>query len=381
MPDAIPSLSIEEPAPALNLDELEERARAVLPPMVYAYYAGGAEDEVALRENRAAYGRWRFRYRVLNEVGEPDLAVSILGDELSLPLLLSPTAAQLLADPEGEVATARAARDAGTLCCVSTLSTRSLEDVAAAAGPRWFQLYVYRDRGVTGELVDRAVAAGYSAIVLTVDTPVLGRREREERVGFGLPEGMTYANIAGPHPRGQARPAATASAIAPGQSGLAVYVAKEFDTALGWKDLEWLAGRAGIPVLVKGVVRGDDAQAAVAHGARGVIVSNHGGRQLDHSIATLDALPEVVQAVGGPGGVNVLVDGGVRRGTDVLKALCLGAGAVMFGRPYLWALAAGGEAGVRRLLERMRAEIAVSMALLGARRIADLTPDLLVRAP
>ncbi|HEV3231172.1 MAG TPA: alpha-hydroxy acid oxidase [Candidatus Dormibacteraeota bacterium] len=368
MPEVSPLAAL---ADCVNVDELEERARALLPPATYGYYVGGAEDEVSVRDNRAAFGRWRFRHRVLAEVGEPDLGVTVLGQSLRLPLLLSPTAAQVLASPEGEVATARAALSAGTLFSLSTFSTRSLEDVAAVGGPRWFQLYVYRDRGLTGELIDRAEAAGYGAILFTVDTPILGRREREERLGFGLPEGVTYANLAG-------RPGNRAEITAAGASGLAQYVATELDATLGWKDLEWLAGRTRLPVLLKGVVRGDDARRCLAGGAAGIVVSNHGGRQLDYSIPTLDALPEVVEAVAGA--APVLLDGGVRRGTDVLKALCLGAAAVMFGRPYLWALAVGGEAGVELLLARMRAEIATSMALLGARRVADLTPDLLVRA-
>jgi 4-hydroxymandelate oxidase len=254
--------------------------------------------------------------------------------------------------------------------CLSTLATTSLEEVAATSpGPRWFQLYMYQDRGITEDLVNRAIAAGYSAILLTVDAAVLGRRERDFRNAWTLPPDLSYANLTGS--------LAKTADVATGSSALNQYF-HQLETRLAWKDLEWLVGKSRVPVLVKGIVRGDDARRAVAGGARGVIVGNHGGRQLDYSIAALDALSEVVEAVG-PEGL-VLMDGGVRRGTDVLKALALGARSVLIGRPLLWALAVGGEAGVRRMLDQLREEIATSMILLSVSKLDQLTPDLLVRA-
>ena len=354
-------------APPVRAEDFEVAARAILPKGIYDYFAGGAEDEAALAGNRAAFARWRFRYRVLTGASDPDLALELLGQRFAMPVHLAPAATQKMAHPDGELGAAKAATAAGVVYCLSTLSTISMETVASAAGVRWFQLYVFKDRGITTELVDRAAAAGYQAIALTVDTPILGRRERDLRNAFGMPAGFQYENLVGPLAR--AGPADL------GQSALAQYFSFQLDHALTFKDLEWLAGHTRLPVLVKGVVRADDARRSVSAGARGVIVSNHGGRQLDYSIATLDALPAVVDEVGGD--VPVLVDGGIRRGTDVLKALALGARSVMIGRPYLWALAVGGSDGVRALLEILREEIAVSMSLLGVRRLDELTPDLL----
>lgn len=356
--------------PFWTVEDLETRARAALDPAIFDYFAGGAEDEATLRANRAAYAGWRFRYRVLAAGGRPDLSTGILGHRVSLPIQLAPTATQCLAHPDGELAAAKAAADAGLIYCLSTLSTMSMEEVAAAGGARWFQLYVYEDRGFNAELVGRAVAAGYSAIILTVDAPVLGRRERDLRNGFTVPSGRPYRNLAGR--------ASTTGAATVGESGLANYFNGLLKGSLGIADLQWLCGECSLPVLVKGLVRGDDARRCIEAGAAGVIVSNHGGRQLDHAIATLDALPDVVEAVGND--VPVLVDGGVRRGTDVLKALCLGARSVLIGRPLLWALANGGEDGVRQLFLRLREELSTSMTLLGANSVRDLSPDFLTRA-
>ena len=355
---------------AVRVDDFEPAARAILPQAIYDYFAGGAEDEAAVAGNRAAFNRWRFRYRVLTGASDPDPSCELLGRKLSMPVQLAPAATQRMAHPDGELAAARAASAAGIVYCLSTLSTTSLEEVAGAAvGGRWFQLYVFRDRGITTEMLDRAAAAGYEAIALTVDTPVLGRRERDFRNAFGLPAGFHYENLLGSLAR--SGPADV------GESALARYFSAQLDHALTFKDLEWLVSHTRLPVLVKGVVRADDAQRCLAEGAQGIIVSNHGGRQLDHAIATLDALPPIVDAVGAD--VPVLLDGGVRRGTDVLKALALGARSVMIGRPYLWALTVGGEAGVRRLLDLLRDEIAVSMSLLGVRRLDELSRDLLER--
>ncbi len=356
------------PAP-VNLDEYEALARELLPPMVWAYYSGGAEDEVTLRDNRAAWARRRLRPRVLVDVSSVSLATTVLGTAIAAPILVPPLAYQRLAHDEGERATARAVAAAGSLMVVSTMATTSLEDVAAAApgAPRWFQLYVYKDRAVSAELVQRAAAAGYQALVLTVDTPRLGRREADERHGFGLPQHLTVANFAGP--------LAQKPVGAPGVSGLAAYGAANLDASLTWGALAWLRSLSPLPVVVKGIMTGEDARLAVAHGAAAIVVSNHGGRQLDGAPATFDVLAEVVDAVGGA--CEVYVDGGVRRGTDVIKALALGARAVLVGRPVLWGLAVGGAAGVERVLGLLRFELEHALALVGRASVHGLDRTLL----
>jgi len=350
----------------IHLAEFEQYAQELLPPMVYDYYAGGAHDEITLRSNRVAFDAMTLRYRVLRDVSKRTLATTVLGQSVSMPVLIAPTAFQQLATGEGEVATARAAAEAETIMTLSTLSTRTIEDVgAAAAGRLWFQLYVYRDREATRELVARAEAAGAKALVLTVDAQVWGVRERDVRNGFQLPPGLHLANLA-THGKGDFPEVEG--------SGLAAYVAAAFDPSLSWSDLEWLCSLTRLPVLIKGVVRGDDAATAFDHGVAGIVVSNHGGRQLDTAPAPIRVLREVVEAVDGRGAV--LVDGGIRRGTDVVKALALGADAVMIGRPVLWGLTLGGQAGVTRVLEMLRAEVDLAMALCGATSVRELEPDL-----
>jgi isopentenyl diphosphate isomerase/L-lactate dehydrogenase-like FMN-dependent dehydrogenase len=350
----------------LKLDDFEPAARAILPQGTYDYIAGGTEDEAALRGNREAFARYRFMFKVLSSVEHPDLTGELLGHRFQMPVHLAPTAIQRMAHPDGELASYRAASDAGIAYCLSTLASASIEEVAAAAtGARWFQLYMHPERAVTASFVERAVDAGYSAILLTVDTPKASRRERDIRNAFRPPEGVRYANLGGSMALG-ARPDAVAQAVN-----------AQAHPALNWSDLEWLVAKTSLPVIVKGVVRADDARRAVDAGARGLVVSNHGGRQLDYAIASLDALPAVVEAVAGK--VPVLLDGGVRRGTDVLKALCLGASGLLIGRPYLYALAAGGKDGVRGMLELLREEIALSMSLLGTRSLSELSQDLVTR--
>jgi 4-hydroxymandelate oxidase len=350
----------------VNLDDFEPIAREKLSQMTYDFYAGGAEDEITLRENREAFRRRFLKYRVLVDVAERDTRATVLGQELPHPVILAPTAMHKLAHPDGEAATARAAASLGVLMTLSSVSTTTLEDVSAAAtnGPRWFQLYCYTERAVTEMLVKRAYAAGYTALVVTVDVPYLGRRERDLRNSFTLPDGVRLANFdAFPIDAGE------------GESVLSQFVATLQTPTLSWDDLDWLRSLAPIPMILKGVVRADDAATAAERGIEGVWVSNHGGRQLDGAIATADALPAVVDAVRGRS--TVIVDGGVRRGTDVLKALAMGADAVAIGRPQLWGLAADGENGVRRVLEMIRDELALAMALCGCRNIAEITPDLL----
>lgn len=341
------------PEPFVNLRELEARAEAVLDPVAFAYYVSGAGDEDTLRDNEAAFARRRLRPRVLVDVDHVDTATTILGVPVSLPVGVAPTAQHGLATPEGEAATHRGAAEAGTLFCLSTLASRPIEEVAAAAdGPRWFQLYTHADRGITEDLVARAVAAGYTALVVTADMPVIGRRDRERKGGYTWPDGLygnfgRYADAAGTHPR-------------------------FLRSAMTWDDLADLAGRVGMPVIVKGVLTAEDAELAVDHGAAAVWVSNHGGRQLDRVPASVDVLAEVVAAVDGR--AEVYLDGGVRRGTDVLTALALGARAVFVGRPVLYALALAGAEGVAGVLQVLREELEVGMALLGTPTLDALTP-------
>lgn len=353
----------------VNLHEFETSAASRLERMVYDYYAGGANDEVLLRATRAAWDDIAVRYRVLRDVAERSHACTVLGREMEWPVMIAPMAFQQMAHPDGERGTARGAKRMGTGMIVSTLSTTSIEDVAGVApSPLWFQLYIEKDRGATRALVERAERAGCSALVLTVDTPLLGRRERDVRNRFHLPPGM-------PTPHLQLSRGDALLAEGDTSSALATYVATQWDASISWRDLAWLQSITTLPILVKGVVRGDDAVLALEHGAAGVIVSNHGGRQLDTAIPTARALPEIAQAMQGRGAL--LVDGGIRRGTDVLKALAMGAQAVLVGRPVLWGLATAGEAGVVRVLELLRDECDLAMALAGCRSVAEVTADLL----
>jgi 4-hydroxymandelate oxidase len=352
----------------INLNDFEQAAKAKLPQMVYDYYAGGAHDEVTLLENDRAYDKIRLKYRILRDISQRSIATTVLGEPLRMPLWIAPTAFHRLADPAGEVATVRAAGAAGVGFVLSTLSTCSIEEVlAAASGPVWFQLYVYRDRGLTAGLVERARAAGCKGIVLTVDAQIFGVRERDVRNRFHLPPGVEMKNLLPAGLDGIAQEA--------GGSGLGTYVSSLFDPSLCWRDVEWLAGLSDLPVVIKGVAHPDDARLAVEHGAAALVVSNHGGRQLDTSPATIDVLAQIVDAVDGR--IEVLVDGGIRRGTDVVKALALGAKAVSIGRPVLWGLAVDGEGGVCRVLELLSQEIDHAMALCGAKGLAELNRDLI----
>lgn len=351
-----------------DLTALEQRARERMEPTAFDYYAGGAESETTLRDNVAAWDHWRLRPRVLRDVSDVSTATTVLGTPVAAPVLVAPTAYHRLAHDDGEAATARGAAAADTLMVVSTLSTVSLEDVAAAApdAPQWFQLYVFDDRGYSGELVDRAVEAGYRALVLTVDAPVLGYRPRDERNDFTLPDGVAMANMPRQLPEGAG-------------SGLA-NLFESHDRRLTFDDLGWLSERSGLPLVVKGVHRADDAVRCVQVGAAGVVVSNHGGRQVDSAIATADALPEITEALADTD-AEVYVDGGIRRGTDVLKALALGARAVLVGRPTLWGLATGGAEGVREVLAGLTALLRRSMTMCGVRAPTEATRDIVTADP
>jgi isopentenyl diphosphate isomerase/L-lactate dehydrogenase-like FMN-dependent dehydrogenase len=336
----------------LNVWDYEAAAAERLDPGAHGYYAGGAGDELTLQDNVEAFRRWQLRPRVLVDVDTCTTATTVLGHEVSMPLLVAPVAFQRAAHPDGELGMARAARDVGTVMCMSTMATTTPEEVAETGVPAWFQLYVFRDEGVTRELVQRVAAAGFTALVLTADTPYLGRRERDLRTGFVV--GYPVASL--------------------GQGGLTPAETFALTSAsVSWRDVERLATLSGLPVLVKGVLTEEDAKLACEHGASGVIVSNHGGRQLDGVSATIDALEEVVAAVDGR--VEVLVDGGIRRGTDVVKALALGARAVLAGRAPLWGLVVDGEAGARAVLELLQAEILSALQLVGCTSPADVTRD------
>ena len=351
----------------INVADFERLAEEKLDAGVAGYFFGGAGDELTLRENVSAWGRWRLRPRMLAGLDEWRTGVDLLGGEMSVPILVAPVAYQGLVDPDGEAAMARAAAAAGTVMCLSTLATMRPRPVAEAApgGRRWFQLYCFQDEGVTRALIDEACECGYEAIVVTVDAPRGGNRERDRRTGFVVPAELGVPGVE--------------AALG---SGRAVTIEETFELmepALSWLDLEELVSDCRVPVLVKGVLTGEDAALAIEHGAAGIVVSNHGGRQLDRVLATADALPEVVDAVEGRGAV--LVDGGIRRGVDVAIALALGADAALVGRPALWGLAAGGEQGARRVLELLRDELELTLALCGCASPAELTRAHVQRAP
>jgi isopentenyl diphosphate isomerase/L-lactate dehydrogenase-like FMN-dependent dehydrogenase len=351
----------------INVADFERAAAEKLDVGVAGYFFGGAGDELTLRENVAAWSGWRLRPRALAGLDEWSTGVELLGGDVSMPVLVAPVAYQGMVDPGGEAAMARAAAAAGTVMCLSTLATRRPRPVAEAApgGRRWFQLYCFRDEGVTRALIAEAVDSGYEAIVVTVDAPRGGNRERDRRTGFKIPAELGVPSVE--------------AALG---SDRAITIEETFDLmepALTWSDLADLASDCRVPVLVKGVLTAEDAKRAIDHGAAGVVVSNHGGRQLDRCPATADALPEAVEAVDGRG--TVLVDGGIRRGVDIAIALALGADAVLVGRPALWGLAAGGEAGTRRVLELLREELELTLALCGCASPAELTRAHVQRAP
>ncbi|XP_044964919.1 peroxisomal (S)-2-hydroxy-acid oxidase GLO4-like [Hordeum vulgare subsp. vulgare] len=347
----------------VNVREYQELAKKALPKMHYDYINGGAEDEHTLRDNMAAYGRILLRPRVLVDVSNIDMSTNLLGYDLPSPIIVAPTGSHKLANPEGEVATARAAASCNTLMVLSFSSSCKIEEVASSCNAiRFYQLYVFKNRDVSATLVRRAESHGFKAIVLTVDTPMLGRREADIRNKMVAP---ANANLEGLMP--------IDDLDTTDGSKLEKYARDTLDPSLSWKDVEWLKSITGLPILLKGIVTAEDARKAVEAGAAGIIVSNHGTRQLDYAPATISALEEVVKAVGGA--VPVLVDGGVRRGTDVLKALALGARAVMVGRPVLYGLAARGEAGAKHVIEMLNRELELAMALCGCRSVAEITRD------
>lgn len=348
-----------------TVEDFRKAARRVLDPVAYDYYASGADGQRLRRLNRRAWDDVPLRPRVMVDVSSVDTSTTVAGVSLAWPAMVAPMAYQKLAHPDGELATANACAAAQTPMIVSTMANVTLEDVAAATpAPKWFQLYCHRDRGITQALVERAEAAGYGALVITVDAPVLGRRVPDERNRFALPPGITRANLEG-----------EAAGAAGDASELAALFRNRQDAALNWRDLEWFRGLTRLPLWLKGVLRADDAQRAADAGCAGVIVSNHGGRQLDAAIPTAHALPAIAGAVGAR--MGVLVDGGIHWGADIVRALALGAHGVLLGRPVLWGLAVGGEAGVRRVLELLRGDFTRAMQLTGCASVSAANRELL----
>lgn len=356
----------------VNLLELEKLAQQVLPQAYFDYYCGGATDELTLKRNYSDFEQIKLRPRMLRDISHIDTSLSALGTTLASPICIAPTAFHGLAHSEAELATVKAAARMNTLMTLSTLSNTSLEDAMAAGRHHmWFQLYVYKDREITKDLVKRAKAAGYKALVVTVDSPSLGKRERDLKNAFHLPAHLCAKNLEKfmlheipQHENNQEK------------NRLAAYIASLYDRSLTWKDLAWIVSLSDLPVLVKGILRGDDACLAIKHGAKGIIVSNHGGRQVDTALSGIEALIDVVEELEtkkiDTGQTEIYMDGGIRRGTDVLKALALGARAVFVGRPILYGLALSGQAGVERVLAILQDEFKLAMSLCGAASLSDI---------
>lgn len=354
---------------AVSISDYEIIAKEKLSQSAYDYYSSGANDEITLRENCEAYKRIFLIYRVLKDVSKRDLTTEVLGNKISMPLMIAPTAFHKMANESGEVAVAKAATKAGTIMILSTLSNSSAEEVTKASdGNIWFQLYVFKDREITVNLIKRVENAGCKALVLTVDAPFLGLRERDVKNKFNLPDGFTVKNL---------EPYYKEKLSLNHDSGIAGYFSENLDPSLNWKDIEWLKSKTSLPVLIKGIGCKEDALLAVQYGADGILVSNHGGRQLDTCRATIDVLPEVADAVSGK--IEIMLDGGIRRGTDILKAIALGAKTVLIGRPVLWGLAAEGENGVSSVLDILRNELDLAMALCGCDSVSKITKDLIAK--
>ncbi|VTS03718.1 alpha-hydroxy acid oxidase [Tuwongella immobilis] len=355
----------------VNLADYEQAAKLRMTKSAFGYYAAGAGDELTLRANVEAFQRLRLRPRMLVDVTQRDPSTTLLGHRVPMPVTVAPMGFHRLAHPEGELATVRAVTGQGLIFVASTMATSTLEAIAAAAtGRLWFQLYCFRDREITRSLIRRAEAAGYSAFQLTVDVPVLGRREADIRNNFQLPEDCRVANLE-PYGLGSIRGGSDR------ESSAQEYTDRLFDASLTWETVDWIRSQTRLPVMLKGILRGDDAARGIDHGATGIVVSNHGGRQLDSGVSTFEVLPEIVQAVRGR--VPVLIDSGVRRGVDVVKALAVGASAVQLGRPVLWGLAVDGQAGVERVLSLFRMELDNALALCGCPNLAAIGPDLIAR--
>lgn len=349
-----------------NLDEFEVLAKQKLSPEIYDYYAGGANDEVTLRENRSDYNSIKLCPRVLANVGSRDLSTTVLGQELSSPIMISPMGFQGAATADGELATVRVAQAFKTIMTLSTMSNVLLEDaIKITTQPLWFQLYIYKDRKITESLVKRAEYSGYKALVLTVDTPTLGKRERDVKNGFRLPKNLIASNLSDTGLE-------NVSLDVQGSS-IEAYTNQMFDESISWEDVEWLKSITTLPIVIKGLTRPQDAALAIEHGVSAIVVSNHGGRQLDTTPSTISLLPEIASFVDGR--LEVFIDGGIRRGTDIVKAIALGADAVFLGRPILWGLAVDGEKGASRVMEILSQELDLAMTLCGYSSIVDIKKD------
>jgi L-lactate dehydrogenase (cytochrome) len=375
---------------AVNIDDLRDAARRRLPRVMFEFIDGGAQDELTLRANRDDFSKWRFRTRVLTDVSRRDQSVTLFGQHCASPLIIAPTGLAGLFSRRGELATARAAEKYGIPYCLSTMSTCTIEEITReTAPPKWFQLYVLRDRGLTKAFIDRARAANCSALVLTVDTKVQGPRERDMRNGFTVPPRFSPATLldfarhlgwlvdVGLGPKITFKNFVGTNVAADDAMTITQFIAGQYDLSVSWRDVEWFKANWGGPVLLKGILTAEDAKIAMDCGADGVIVSNHGGRQLDGAVSAVHALPSIADAVGGR--LEVILDGGIRRGADVLRARALGAKACMIGRAWLYGLAAGGQAGVERALEILRDEIDTALTLLGRPTLDEMDRSALER--
>ena len=374
---------------AHNIEVLRALARKRLPRMVFDYIDGGADDEITLGRNDRRYGDYELNFKSLVDISKIELETTVMGATSKAPIIVTPTAAQRLFNPRaGEAAVARAARNAGLVYCLSTLASTTIEDIARHTdGPKWFQVYVWKDRAIVEKAMERAKAAGFTGLILTVDVPVAGNRERDHLNAFTIPPKINAKTVS----QVLARPgylwnmattpkilAANWADMDTGGMGIIQFLDSQFDRTVTWEDAKWMKEAWGGPFAIKGIARPDDALRCVHAGADAVWISNHGGRQLDTAPATIDTLADIVAAVDGQ--AEVILDGGIRRGTDIIKALALGATAVAVGRPYLFGLGAGGQAGVERALDILVSALERDMALVGATRLSDLTPDF-VRMP
>ncbi len=350
----------------INLAEFEGAARQNMDSAYFDYYRGGSDDELTLRANLEGFQKIKLLHRVLAGCKEPDLSVTVLGDKISMPVVVAPTAMHTMAHPDGELATVKAVSEFGTLMCVSTISAKPFAQVAKAANcPLWMQLYILKDRGATRAMIELAREHGYKAIVLTADAPVLGVRERDVRNNLSIAGDLKFGNLE-EHLQIDATDRV-------GGSAFANHFIRQMDKTIGWKDLEWVKEVGKLPVFIKGLVDWRDVKPAIEYGADGVVVSNHGGRQLDGGPGTIEVLPQIADTIAKHNAdILTIFDGGIRRGTDVVKALLLGADIVQTGRPVLWGLAAGGQAGVAKVLQILRTEIARTMTLCGTSTIAEL---------
>jgi len=367
----------------VNIDDLRKVARRRLPRAIFDYVDGGAEDEYTMRANQADFRRYTFRPRVMVDVSQRNQATTVLGERVATPIILAPTGFTGMLWPRGEVVAARAAARKGAIFTVSTMSICSMEEVAeASSGPRWFQLYVWRDREIVRSLIERAKAAGYRVLVITVDTPVLGQRERDIRNGMVIPPRIGANNVLDTlrrvawlkdfvrNPRITFGNFKDTLGVRHDPVSLASFTTKQFSPAVSWDDLDWYRSVWSGPIAIKGIMSAEDARLAVEHGVEAIVVSNHGGRQCDYLPSAVEVLPEVVDAVGGQ--AEVILDGGIRRGSDVVKAIALGARACMIGKAFNYGVAAGGQAGAERALDILMAEIDRTLALIGRPHLSDL---------